>query len=123
MSHLRQLLADAIGIRGLKLVSQRSAAREPQLSCAALQSGRLCAADQHPPEFSARPDLIDTHLGDLAAELPGIRVPGTFDGFERIPASPLTITESLELAFGRTYKPHEGAIQRPIVVVDDALRR
>ncbi|MFP6557777.1 AlkA N-terminal domain-containing protein [Paraburkholderia sp. B3] len=33
-------------------------------------------------DLSARPDLIDMHLGDLAAELPGMRVPGTFDGFE-----------------------------------------
>jgi AraC family transcriptional regulator of adaptative response / DNA-3-methyladenine glycosylase II len=33
-------------------------------------------------DLAARPDLIDMHLGDLAAELPGMRVPGTFDGFE-----------------------------------------
>jgi len=33
-------------------------------------------------DLASRPDLIDMHLGDLAAELPGMRVPGTFDGFE-----------------------------------------
>ncbi|HEY2021936.1 Ada metal-binding domain-containing protein, partial [Paraburkholderia sp.] len=33
-------------------------------------------------DLAARPDLIDMHLGDLAAELPGMRVPGSFDGFE-----------------------------------------
>jgi len=33
-------------------------------------------------DLGARPDLIDAQLGDLAAELPGMRVPGTFDGFE-----------------------------------------
>lgn len=33
-------------------------------------------------DLSARPDLIDAQLGELAAELPGMRVPGTFDGFE-----------------------------------------
>jgi AraC family transcriptional regulator of adaptative response / DNA-3-methyladenine glycosylase II len=33
-------------------------------------------------DLAARPDLIDRHLGDLAADLPGMRVPGSFDGFE-----------------------------------------
>lgn len=33
-------------------------------------------------DLAARPDLIDTHLGDLAAASPGKRVPGAFDGFE-----------------------------------------
>lgn len=33
-------------------------------------------------DLTCRPDLIDTHLGELAAELPGMRVPGSFDGFE-----------------------------------------
>ena len=33
-------------------------------------------------DLASRPDLIDLHLGELAAELPGMRVPGTFDGFE-----------------------------------------
>ncbi|NML34787.1 DNA-3-methyladenine glycosylase 2 family protein [Paraburkholderia antibiotica] len=33
-------------------------------------------------DLSARPDLIDTHLGDLAAGYPGMRVPGAFNGFE-----------------------------------------
>jgi len=29
-----------------------------------------------------RPDLVDAHLGALAADLPGMRVPGAVDGFE-----------------------------------------
>jgi AraC family transcriptional regulator, regulatory protein of adaptative response / DNA-3-methyladenine glycosylase II len=33
-------------------------------------------------DLASRPDLIDLHLGDLAAGLPGLRVPGAFDGFE-----------------------------------------
>jgi AraC family transcriptional regulator of adaptative response / DNA-3-methyladenine glycosylase II len=33
-------------------------------------------------DLGARPDLIDAHLGDLAAASPGKRVPGAVDGFE-----------------------------------------
>jgi len=33
-------------------------------------------------DTDCRPDLIDLHLGELAADLPGMRVPGAFDGFE-----------------------------------------
>jgi AraC family transcriptional regulator of adaptative response / DNA-3-methyladenine glycosylase II len=33
-------------------------------------------------DLASRPDLIDMQLGELAAELPGMRVPGSFDGFE-----------------------------------------
>ncbi len=33
-------------------------------------------------DLGASPDLIDLHLGDLAAGQPGLRVPGAFDGFE-----------------------------------------
>ncbi|MGI4860965.1 MAG: DNA-3-methyladenine glycosylase 2 family protein [Janthinobacterium lividum] len=33
-------------------------------------------------DLASRPDLIDLHLGELAADLPGMRVPGAFDGFE-----------------------------------------
>lgn len=33
-------------------------------------------------DTGCRPDLVDAHLGELAAELPGMRVPGAFDGFE-----------------------------------------
>ncbi len=36
---------------------------------------RLC-------DLGCRPDIVDAHLGDLAAATPGIRLPGTFDGFE-----------------------------------------
>ncbi|MGA8008900.1 MAG: AlkA N-terminal domain-containing protein, partial [Thiomonas sp.] len=35
-------------------------------------------------DLGARPDLIDMHLGQLAAGLPGMRVPGAVDGFEII---------------------------------------
>ena len=33
-------------------------------------------------DLGSRPDLIDLHLGELAAGLPGMRVPGGFTGFE-----------------------------------------
>ncbi|MFL9876300.1 DNA-3-methyladenine glycosylase 2 family protein [Paraburkholderia megapolitana] len=33
-------------------------------------------------DLDCRPDLIDARLGALAAALPGMRVPGAFDGFE-----------------------------------------
>jgi len=33
-------------------------------------------------DLAARPDLIDAHLGNLAADAPGLRVPGALDGFE-----------------------------------------
>ncbi|RKR03400.1 DNA-3-methyladenine glycosylase II [Kushneria sinocarnis] len=33
-------------------------------------------------DLDCSPELIDAHLGELAADRPGIRVPGAFDGFE-----------------------------------------
>ncbi|MCO8170181.1 helix-turn-helix domain-containing protein [Pseudomonas sp. 21LCFQ02] len=33
-------------------------------------------------DTGCRPDLVDEHLGTLVDGLPGMRVPGTFDGFE-----------------------------------------
>jgi len=33
-------------------------------------------------DLACQPDLVDAHLGELAAALPGLRVPGAFDGFE-----------------------------------------
>jgi AraC family transcriptional regulator of adaptative response / DNA-3-methyladenine glycosylase II len=33
-------------------------------------------------DLGARPELISSHLGSLAAGAPGLRVPGAFDGFE-----------------------------------------
>lgn len=33
-------------------------------------------------DTGCRPDLVDLHLGALASDLPGMRVPGGFDGFE-----------------------------------------
>ena len=33
-------------------------------------------------DTECQPDRVDAHLGVLAAEQPGMRVPGTFDGFE-----------------------------------------
>lgn len=36
---------------------------------------RLC-------DLGCRPDVVDRHLGDLAAPVPGMRLPGTVDGFE-----------------------------------------
>ena len=37
---------------------------------------------RHLFDLGARPDLIDAHLPEFAAEVPGLRVPGAFDGFE-----------------------------------------
>ncbi|WP_082926236.1 DNA-3-methyladenine glycosylase 2 family protein [Cupriavidus sp. D384] len=36
---------------------------------------RLC-------DLGCRPDIVDAHLGELAAGTPGMRLPGTFDGLE-----------------------------------------
>ncbi len=36
---------------------------------------RLC-------DLGCRPDIVDAHLGELAAQVPGMRLPGTFDGLE-----------------------------------------
>jgi AraC family transcriptional regulator of adaptative response / DNA-3-methyladenine glycosylase II len=33
-------------------------------------------------DLDCRPDLVDAHLGTLATETPGLRVPGAVDGFE-----------------------------------------
>ena len=43
---------------------------------------RLLSQVRHFFDLDCRPDLIDARLGELAAPLPGIRVPGAFDGFE-----------------------------------------
>jgi len=43
---------------------------------------RLLSQVRHFFDLDCRPDLIDARLGELAASLPGIRVPGAFDGFE-----------------------------------------
>jgi AraC family transcriptional regulator, regulatory protein of adaptative response / DNA-3-methyladenine glycosylase II len=32
-------------------------------------------------DLDSRPDIVDAHLGELAGALPGMRVPGAFDGF------------------------------------------
>jgi AraC family transcriptional regulator of adaptative response / DNA-3-methyladenine glycosylase II len=37
---------------------------------------------RHLFDLGARPDVIDAHLGPLAMATPGLRVPGTVDGFE-----------------------------------------
>ncbi len=37
---------------------------------------------RHLFDLACRPDLVDAHLGELAAGMPGLRVPGAFDGFE-----------------------------------------
>jgi len=37
---------------------------------------------RHLFDLGCRPDLVDAHLGELAAAVPGLRVPGAFDGFE-----------------------------------------
>lgn len=44
--------------------------------------GQVLARVRRLFDLASRPDLIDAHLGDLAAALPGMRVPGTLDGFE-----------------------------------------
>lgn len=44
--------------------------------------GRILAGVRRLFDLSARPDLIDAHLPEFAVEVPGLRVPGAFDGFE-----------------------------------------
>jgi len=44
--------------------------------------GQVLARVRRLFDLAARPDMIDAHLGDLAAASPGKRVPGSFDGFE-----------------------------------------
>jgi AraC family transcriptional regulator of adaptative response / DNA-3-methyladenine glycosylase II len=36
---------------------------------------RLC-------DLGCRPEIVDLHLGDLASDMPGLRLPGAVDGFE-----------------------------------------
>ncbi len=49
-----------------------------------LQSGiaQVLARVRRVFDTGCRPDLVDAHLGPLSADLPGMRVPGAFDGFE-----------------------------------------
>lgn len=44
--------------------------------------GRILAGVRRLFDLSARPDLIDAHLPEFAAEVPGLRVPGALNGFE-----------------------------------------
>lgn len=44
--------------------------------------GPVLARVRHLLDLGANPDVIDTQLGALAADQPGLRVPGAFDGFE-----------------------------------------
>ncbi|MDY0329473.1 MAG: AlkA N-terminal domain-containing protein [Thiomonas sp.] len=44
--------------------------------------GRILAGVRRLFDLGARPDLIDAHLPEFAAEVPGLRVPGALDGFE-----------------------------------------
>ena len=43
---------------------------------------QVLAKLRHLFDLGARPDVIDAHLGPLAAATPGLRVPGAVDGFE-----------------------------------------
>lgn len=44
--------------------------------------GRIVGGVRRLFDLDARPDLIDAHLPEFAAEVPGLRIPGAFDGFE-----------------------------------------
>jgi len=44
--------------------------------------GQVLARVRRLFDLAARPDLIDGHLGEVAADAPGLRVPGSLDGFE-----------------------------------------
>ncbi|HEY1609564.1 MAG TPA: AlkA N-terminal domain-containing protein, partial [Paraburkholderia sp.] len=44
--------------------------------------GQVLARVRRLFDLSSHPELIDTHLGELAAGAPGMRVPGALDGFE-----------------------------------------
>ncbi|MFJ4145047.1 AlkA N-terminal domain-containing protein [Pseudomonas sp. NPDC089734] len=51
---------------------------------ASLQSGiaQVLGRVRRVFDTGCRPDLVDAHLGDLVTALPGMRVPGAFEGFE-----------------------------------------
>jgi AraC family transcriptional regulator of adaptative response / DNA-3-methyladenine glycosylase II len=51
-------------------------------------------------DLDCRPDVIDAHLGALAAGLPGMRVPGSFDGFEI--AVRAIVGQQVTVMYGRT---------------------
>lgn len=46
--------------------------------------GQILARVRRLFDLAARPDLIDEHLGGLASTTPGMRVPGSLDGFEMV---------------------------------------
>jgi AraC family transcriptional regulator of adaptative response / DNA-3-methyladenine glycosylase II len=43
---------------------------------------QILSRARHIFDTNCRPDLVDAQLGELSADLPGLRVPGAFDGFE-----------------------------------------
>lgn len=52
-----------------------SASLAPAIPQALGKVRRLC-------DLGCRPDVVDRHLGELAQDLPGVRLPGAVDGFE-----------------------------------------
>ncbi len=69
-------------------------------------------------DLNCRPDIVDLHLGELAADLPGMRVPGAIDGFEIAVRAVIgqqisvrharAVLAKLAAAFGTPLDPAEG---------------
>ncbi|MGH8272492.1 MAG: DNA-3-methyladenine glycosylase 2, partial [Gammaproteobacteria bacterium] len=56
---------------------------------------------KHLFDLACRPDEIAHHLGDLASNAPGLRVPGAFDGFEM--AVRAVLGQQITVAAARTF--------------------
>ncbi|MGH8427323.1 MAG: DNA-3-methyladenine glycosylase 2 [Gammaproteobacteria bacterium] len=71
---------------------------------------------KHVFDLACRPDEIALHLGDLAAETPGLRVPGAFNGFEMavraVLGQQITVAAARTLA-GRIAQTFGEAVETP----------
>jgi AraC family transcriptional regulator of adaptative response / DNA-3-methyladenine glycosylase II len=74
---------------------------------------------RHIFDLACRPDLVDAHLGELAAGLPGLRVPGAFDGFEM--AVRAIIGQQISVAGARTILGRIAAQLGGAYAVSDAV--
>ncbi|WP_454724430.1 MULTISPECIES: AlkA N-terminal domain-containing protein [Cupriavidus] len=70
---------------------------------------RLC-------DLGCRPDVVDQHLGALAAQVPGVRLPGAVDGFEiavrAVVGQVISVTHARTL-LARLAERHGPALARP----------
>jgi AraC family transcriptional regulator of adaptative response / DNA-3-methyladenine glycosylase II len=74
--------SSVIGWISAKHVPQRCAVKVSVTPTLAPVIAQLLARVRRLFDLACQPDQINNHLGDLASGLPGMRVPGAFDGFE-----------------------------------------